>query len=126
LLADRGLAVAIEAQARKAAVPISIEAGGVARYRRETEAAVYFCVLEGLQNVAKYARANHATVRLGADDGALVFEVVDDGSGFDTATTSYGTGLQGIADRLAALGGTLDVRSRPGAGTTIVGRVPLG
>jgi signal transduction histidine kinase len=125
LLADRGLAVAIDAQARKAAIPVSIEANGVARYRRETEAAVYFCVLEGLQNVAKYASANHGTVRLGVDDGALVFEVVDDGLGFDTATTSYGTGLQGIADRLAALGGTLDVRSRPGAGTTIVGRVPL-
>jgi signal transduction histidine kinase len=74
--------------------------------------------------VAKYASASRATVRLSDGDGNLRFEVTDDGAGFDTATSSYGTGLQGIADRLAALGGELEVRSAPGAGTTLVGTLP--
>jgi signal transduction histidine kinase len=86
---------------------------------------VYFCCLEALQNVAKYAGATSATVCLYADDGTLTFEVTDDGAGFDPSTTSYGTGLQGMADRLSAQGGTLEVRSAPGEGTTVTGRVPV-
>jgi signal transduction histidine kinase len=125
LLADRGLVAALEAQARKSPVPVSVEADGVGRYTREAEAAVYFSCLEALQNVAKYASASRATVRLRDGDGRLRFEVVDDGIGFDTATSSYGTGLQGIADRLAALDGELDVRSDPGAGTTLAGSIPV-
>jgi signal transduction histidine kinase len=74
--------------------------------------------------VAKYAEATSATVRLAAGDGELRFEVVDDGRGFDPAATGYGTGLQGIADRLAALGGEIGVRSAAGRGTTVTGRVP--
>ena len=65
LLADKGLAVALEAQGRKAAVPTTIEPDGVGRYPREVEAAVYFCALEAMQNIAKYADARSATVRLG-------------------------------------------------------------
>jgi signal transduction histidine kinase len=64
-------------------------------------------------------------VRLSAEDGALLFEVTDDGRGFDPASTGYGTGLQGMADRLDAIGGTLEVRSKPGRGTTVIGRIPL-
>jgi signal transduction histidine kinase len=64
-------------------------------------------------------------VRLSEVDGHLAFDVVDDGAGFDTMTTSYGTGLQGMADRLAAQGGDLNVLSRPGYGTTVTGRVPI-
>jgi len=124
LLADRGLAAALEAQARKAAVPVTIDADGVGRYPQDVEAAVYFSCLEGLQNVAKYAEASSATLRLSSDDG-LVFEIRDDGRGFDASTTSLGTGLQGIVDRVAAIGGTLDVRSSPGRGTTITGRIPI-
>jgi hypothetical protein len=86
---------------------------------------VYFSVLEALQNVSKYANAEHADVRLSESDGALRFEVEDDGDGFDAATAGRGTGLQGIADRLAALEGTVEVRSRPGAGTTVAGTIPL-
>ncbi|MDP9242085.1 MAG: sensor histidine kinase, partial [Actinomycetota bacterium] len=78
-----------------------------------------------LQNVAKYAKATRAEIRLADADGHLTFEVKDDGAGFDTTATSYGTGLQGMADRLDAIGGTLDVRSALGRGTTIVGRVPV-
>jgi signal transduction histidine kinase len=126
LLADQGLAAALTSQARKATLPVSIESDGIGRYPQEQEAAVYFCVLEALQNVAKYAGATHATVRLHEDDGHLAFEVTDDGAGFDTTTMSYGTGLQGMADRLSAQGGTLEVSSRPGDGTTVMGRVPVG
>jgi signal transduction histidine kinase len=125
LLADRGLAVALEAQAKRSPIPVAVEAVGISRYRQETEAAVYFSVLEALQNVAKYSGASHAMVSLHGDDGHLTFEVADDGAGFDPGTTAYGTGLQGVADRLAGIDGTLEVRSKPGAGTTIVGMVPI-
>jgi signal transduction histidine kinase len=122
LLADQGLAAALEAQARKATIPVAIDPDGIGRYPREVESAVYFSCLEALNNVAKYAEASSAVVTLGEHDGALTFSIVDDGRGFDAAATSYGTGLQGIADRLDAVGGRLDVRSRPGEGTTITGR----
>jgi signal transduction histidine kinase len=126
LLADSGLSAAIEAQAKKSAVPVLVEADGIGRYPQEAEAAVYFCCLEALQNIAKYAGAHSARVRLSvADDHQLSFEVTDDGKGFDPGIMSYGTGLQGMADRLAALDGTLEVRSKPGAGTTIAGSVPV-
>ena len=126
LLADQGLAAALGSQARKSAVPVTIEAEGVGRYAREAEAAVYFSCLEALQNVAKYASASRATVRLTDGDGRLRFEVIDDGVGFDAAASSYGTGLQGIADRLAALDGTVEITSSPGAGTTLKGTLPVG
>jgi signal transduction histidine kinase len=123
LLADRGLAAALEAQARKAALPVSVDADGIGRFPQDVEATVYFCTLEALNNVAKYAEATRATVRLSNGNGELRFEVTDDGRGFDSASTGYGTGLQGMADRLAAVGGELTVRSAPGAGTTIAGTV---
>jgi signal transduction histidine kinase len=125
LLADQGLAAALEAQARKAAVPTSVDADGIGRYPQDVEATVYFSVLEALQNVAKYAGASAATVTLGEAEGRLQFSVTDDGRGFDTASTRYGTGLQGIADRLEVVGGTLVVRSAAGEGTTVHGAVPL-
>jgi signal transduction histidine kinase len=124
LLADEGLAAALESQARKSAVPVTVEVDGVGRYAPETEAAVYFSCLEALQNVAKYADASSARIRLEQTNGALRFEVVDDGRGFDPAAAERGSGLQGIVDRLAALGGTVEIRSAPGGGTTIAGRLP--
>ena len=123
LLADRGLTAALEAQARKAALPVTVDAGGIGRFPQDVEATVYFCTLEALTNVAKYAGATRATVRLSNGIGQLRFEVTDDGRGFDTTSTGYGTGLQGMADRIAAVGGELEVRSAPGAGTTITGTV---
>jgi signal transduction histidine kinase len=125
LLADKGLAAALESQGRKSVVPVSVESDGIGRYPQEVEAAVYFSCLEALQNVAKYAGATKATVRLAQTNGDLTFEVSDDGIGFDPAAASRGSGLQGIADRLAALGGELDVRSAPGDGTTVSGRLPV-
>jgi signal transduction histidine kinase len=125
LLADRGLVAALEAQMRRSVVPVELHPDGAGRYSQEVEAAVYFSVLEALQNVSKYANARRASVRLTETDGALTFEVEDDGVGFDAATAGHGTGLQGIADRLAALDGTAEVRSTPGVGTTVAGRIPL-
>ncbi|HTG46362.1 MAG TPA: histidine kinase [Actinomycetota bacterium] len=126
LLADQGLEAALDAQARKAAVPVTVESEHLARYPREVESTLYFCALEALNNVAKYAEASSARVRLQQTDGHVSFAVSDDGRGFDPAATGYGTGLQGMADRLAALGGTLDVRSAPGGGTTVAGTLPVG
>jgi signal transduction histidine kinase len=125
LLADRGLEPALTAQARKAAVPVTVACDGIGRYGQDVEAAVYFCTLEALNNVAKYAAASRATVRLEHTDGTLTFTIADDGAGFDPAVTSYGTGLQGMADRLDAIGGALRVTSAPGAGTTVAGTVPI-
>ena len=125
LLADQGLAAALDSQARRSVVPVEVLPDGIGRYSQEIESAVYFSCLEALQNVAKYAEAHHATVRLSQADDLLTFEVVDDGRGFDPIAVSGGSGIQGITDRLAALGGRLDVRSAPGRGTTLVGTIPV-
>ncbi len=125
LLAEQGLAVALAGQVRRAPLPVRVEADGVGRYPQDTESTVYFCALEALQNVAKYAGAAQATVGLSCVNGGLEFTVTDDGAGFDPGATHRGSGLQGMADRLAALGGTLDIRSRPGLGTTVRGWLPL-
>ena len=86
---------------------------------------MYFSCLEALQNVAKYAEASEARIDLAARNGDLTFEVRDDGRGFDPSSIGYGTGLRGIADRLDAIGGSLSVRSAPGQGTTVAGRIPV-
>ena len=125
LLADKGLGPALEAQARKAAMPVTVSADGIARFGADVESAVYFSCLEALQNAAKYAEARAVRVRLTNGAGDLRFEVTDDGRGFDPTTTNYGTGLQGIADRLAAVGGELTVTSAPGDGTAVAGSIPL-
>jgi signal transduction histidine kinase len=124
VLADQGLVAALEGQARKAAVPTSVSAEGVGRYDRAVESAVYFCSLEALNNVAKYADASSVLVRLAQTDGHLRFEVADDGSGFDLAAQTFGTGLQGMADRLDAIGGTFTITTAPGRGTVVAGTVP--
>ena len=125
LLIDEGLGAALDAQARRSLVPTTIRADGLGRYAPEVEAAVYFSCLEALQNVAKYAEANSATVILAQSNGHLTFEVVDDGRGFDPAAERTGTGLQGIADRLGALHGEVTIRSEPGAGTRVRGRIEV-
>jgi signal transduction histidine kinase len=124
LLADKGLVAALEAQARKGSIATSVEAENVSRYPQQVEAAVYFCALEALNNVAKYSGADNAEVRLAQTNGDLTFEVSDDGAGFDSTKTSYGTGLRGMADRVEAIGGVLEIRSAPGEGTSVTGRIP--
>ncbi len=125
LLADKGLVAALESQARRAPLPVTLAPDGVGRYGRDVEATVYFCALEALNNVAKYANASNTTIELAEREGMLDFRVVDDGAGFDPTATSYGTGLQGMADRLDAVGGSLSVTSAVGSGTTVAGRVPV-
>ncbi|MDX6318293.1 MAG: hypothetical protein QOD35_1693 [Nocardioidaceae bacterium] len=125
LLAERGLVDALRGQARRLATKTTVEDGGLGRYAREVEAAVYFCVLEALQNVSKYAAATTTTVRLSESAGELVFEVQDDGIGFEPDEARYGTGLHGMADRLDALGGSLEITSEPRRGTVVRGAVPL-
>ena len=124
LLADSGLAAALGAQAAKAAVRTVLDADGIGRYDQEVEAAVYFCALEALQNVSKYADASLAAVRLAESDGWLEFDIEDDGRGFDPGAVR-GSGLQGMADRLDAIGGSLDIESGPRGGTIVRGRVPV-
>lgn len=125
LLADKGLGPALGSQAGRSLVPVVIDAGAIGRYSQEVESAVYFSCLEALQNVAKYAQASEVHITLQQDDGRLTLEITDDGVGFDSDATTYGTGLQGIADRIDALGGTFEVRSAVGAGTTLNGSVPV-
>jgi signal transduction histidine kinase len=82
-------------------------------------------VLEALQNVAKYANASRVEVELRAEHGRLAFEVRDDGVGFDPLTGAHGSGLQGMADRLEAVGGALVIDTSPGRGTRISGTIPV-
>jgi signal transduction histidine kinase len=125
LLADLGLSAALNAQASKSPLPVTVEADGIGRFAQDTEAAVYFCCLEALQNTAKYAHATQARICLRAQNGILSFTVSDDGTGYDARHTPTGSGLRNMADRLAALGGWLEVRSAPGQGTTITGHLPI-
>jgi signal transduction histidine kinase len=124
LLADKGLVAALEAQARKGSIETTVRADDVSRYPQQIEAAVYFCALEALNNVAKYSGAGSAEVRLAQSNGSLMFEVSDHGAGFDLDRTTYGTGLRGMADRVEAIGGTLEIRSTRGTGTSVSGRIP--
>jgi len=120
LLADLGVAAALDAQAGKAAIPVSVEADGIGRYPQEIEAAVYFCALEALRSAAGHAGASRARVRLWASGGELRFEVSGDGHG----NGGWGADLQAMADRIDALGGDIRVGSDHGPGTRIDGRVP--
>jgi signal transduction histidine kinase len=125
LLADKGLAAALRSQAAKATLPVHVDADGVRRYPQETESALYFCTLEALQNVQKYAAASTVAVRLRESGGQLGVEVSDDGRGFDVRTAARGAGLSNMEDRLDALGGKLEIESIVGAGTTLRATVPV-
>jgi signal transduction histidine kinase len=128
LLMDRGLPDALAAAAGRAALPTSVEAGGVGRYPQVVEAAVYFCVLEALQNAGKHAGDGaEAVVTVSEVESVLLFTVSDDGAGFDMGSgAARGHGFVNMADRVGAIGGAVSVDSAPGQGTRISGRVPLG
>jgi signal transduction histidine kinase len=122
VLTDRGLTAALEALAERAPLPVNLAEMPPERLPAPVEAAAYFVVAEALTNVAKYAGASSAAVRIARDDGYAVVEVHDDGVG--GADPAVGTGLRGLADRLAALDGRLEVDSPPGEGTTVRAKVP--
>lgn len=125
LLASDGLGEALRAAGQRSAIPVTIEADGVGRLPSETESAVYFCCLEAMQNVAKHGGgASRVRIEL-RRDGDLHFAVVDDGCGFLAGRAATGSGLTGMSDRLAAVGGELRIESTPGVGTRVEGRVPL-
>jgi signal transduction histidine kinase len=127
LLMSGGLNEALPAAAARAALPTTVDTTGIGRYSGEVEAAVYFCVLEAMQNAGKHAGADAIVrVTVAERDGTLTFSVVDDGAGFEVVGSGgAGHGFVNMADRLGAFGGTIDVRSVPGAGTTVSGTLPL-
>jgi len=126
LLQDRGLADALTAAAGRAPARVRVEASALGRYDPDVEAAAYFCCLEALQNAGKYAGAGATVaIRLREEDDMLVFEVADDGAGFDTANGRAGVGITNMRDRVGAIGGSLHIASSVGTGTTISGLIPL-
>ena len=125
LLLDRGLAEALGAAASGVDIPTRVDASALDRFPHEVEATVYFCCLEALQNAARHAGPRaRATLRVWSEAGALLFEVGDDGAGFEPATRR-GAGLTSMSDRLGALDGALTVSSEPGHGTRVSGTIPL-
>jgi signal transduction histidine kinase len=127
ILAEQGLEAALQAHARLLPLPVDVVTSEpLPRLPRQTEAAVYFCVLEALQNVVKHAHASHAQVELALRGDELSFAVSDDGVGVDVERMRGGAGMQNMADRLSALGGTLSVARVPSGGTRVGGVVPSG
>ena len=102
-----------------------VDATDVRRYAQEIEAAVYFSCLEALQNAAKHAKASGLRLRLCERNGRLEVTIADDGVGFDPVSQPRTGGLQNITDRIEAAGGTVQIRSAPGKGTTLTGWVPV-
>src|SRR5438552_729644 len=125
ILAQDGLVAAIDAQARRAPLPVEVTGGPLPRYPQETEAGVYFCVLEALQNIAKHANATKATVCFESKPGRLVFSVSYNGRGMDPARVRSGSGMQNMRDRVEVLGGEFQVESSPDAGTRVIGSIPI-
>jgi signal transduction histidine kinase len=124
LLTERGLAEALRAAARLAPLPTTVAAGDVRRYGPEVERTVYFACMEALQNAAKHANgATGVTITVSERD-RLRFEVRDDGAGFAPGRGG-GAGLANLRERLASVGGVLDVASVPGGGTCVAGAIPL-
>ncbi len=126
VLTSDGLGAAIEEAVAASGLRARLESGGIAHQSPETEAAVYFCCLEALQNAAKHAADAEVVVRLAEAEGNLLFEVADDGGGFDPESVNGSAGLQNMSDRIGALGGELRIESAAGKGVRIVGSVPLG
>jgi signal transduction histidine kinase len=122
VLADRGLVPALEALAKRATVPVTVEADEAERAPEAVEAAAYFVVSEALTNVARHSGATQAVVRVTWRDGLIWVEIEDDGSG--AADMAAGSGLRGLADRVGALDGVLEVDSAPGLGTTVRASLP--
>jgi len=123
ILTNRGLPAALDDLASRATVPVEVVAKPAERLPDPVEAAAYFVVSECLANIGKHAEATSATVAVRSVDGRLTVEVADDGRG--GATLDGGSGVQGLLDRVGALGGTLMVESPPGEGTRVIAEIPL-
>ena len=123
VLTDRGLGAALRSLADRAPVPVEVTGVPAAPIDQTVEAAAYFVTAEALTNVAKYARASEATVRVQREGALMVAEVADDGTG--GARLDAGSGLRGLTDRVAALDGRLELDSPPGGGTRLRVEIPL-
>jgi signal transduction histidine kinase len=127
ILTDRGLIEAVEERATRMTVPVEVHSNGLgqgARFPLELEGAAYFFVSEGLANILKYASASRVHVRFHTEPGQLLIEVQDDGRGFEPAGVKK-SGLRGLEDRISALGGRVEVTSRPGHGTELRAYLPV-
>jgi signal transduction histidine kinase len=125
LLVDSGLPEALRAVANRSPLNVDLVTEGIGRYNRDIEAAIYFCCLEALQNAGKHAPDSHVIMRIWEESGGLLFEVSDDGPGFDASLARRGHGYTNMMDRLGAIGGAVRWESELGVGTTIRGSVPL-
>ena len=123
ILTNRGLAAALDDLAARATVPVEVTAAPPERLPDQVEAAAYFVVSECLANVGKHAEASGATVSVRTEAGRLEVEVQDDGTG--GADTENGSGIQGLRDRVGALGGRLEIESPEGGGTGVRASIPL-
>jgi signal transduction histidine kinase len=123
VLSERGLCAALEALATRSPVPVEVTGAPSEPIHPAVEAAAYFVTAEALTNVAKYARASEASIRLAIADGRLRLEVRDDGCG--GADLDTGSGLRGLRDRVEALDGQFELDSPPGVGTTVTVEIPL-
>jgi signal transduction histidine kinase len=124
LLADSGLAPALRQAVVTSPVRVQVVPHDVGRVSSIVETAAYFCCLEAVQNAAKHSGAAVIRVELRDDAGSLQCVVEDDGAGYDVRTTTAGTGLTSMRDRVEAVGGTLTTRSTPGRGTRVVALLP--
>jgi signal transduction histidine kinase len=122
ILVERGLAAALDDLSRRAALPVRLEVAVGGRLPEQVESAGYFVASEALANAAKHSHASEVRLVAAEEDGVLVLEIADDGIG--GASTSGGSGLRGLADRVEALGGRLTVSSPPGRGTTLRAEIP--
>jgi signal transduction histidine kinase len=125
LLAARGLTAALRAEAAHAPIPVRISDAGVGASKPDVEVALYLCCLELIQNATKHAGPGASvTVRLEQDGDELAFSVEDTGRGFDHRAPPQGGGLTGVRDRMASVGGHVEIRGGPGRGTIVAGVVP--
>ncbi|GAY10457.1 histidine kinase [Pseudonocardia sp. N23] len=129
LLSEHGLAGGLALELDGGTSPVTVDAPGLqaVRFPADVEAAVWFCCLEGVNNARKYAGGAPVTVRLVVQGGLLQFRVRDEGPGFDQASLGHGPnrGMRNLLARINSVGGRIDVRSRPGEGTTVEGSVPV-
>ena len=125
VLTEHGLGAALQSAADRSPVPVTVALGPIGRHPREVEAALYFCCVEALQNAVKHAGATSIVLAGGRDDSTVWFSVADDGAGFDPATERPGSGVVNVRDRLGSIGGGVDLVTRPGAGVTVRGYVPV-
>src|SRR5262245_8542192 len=123
ILTEAGLAAAVEALAARAPVPVNVDIDRERRWTPEVESTAYFVVSEALANVAKYAHATRATVTAPVVGSTLRVEVADDGVG--GADSGRGTGIRGLQDRVAAIGGRLTIESPRGQGTRVIAEIPV-